>query len=108
LEVAFGSRLDNLTQAVRLEESKAALPDELNRLEATFDSRLASLMQELRVVEAKKLDAADVQVIQGQFQSALRAGLEGMTRSIAALAAAKVDRGTVSAMLADYSQGIRK
>ena len=108
LEVAFGSKLDSLTQPVRLEEAKAALLDELNRLEATFDSRLASLMQELRVIEAQKVDTADVQAIQGQFQSALRAGLEGMTRSIAALAAAKVDRGMVSAMLADYSQGIRK
>jgi hypothetical protein len=121
LQAAFDSRMTGLTQTVQAiearklgpevldlvrEEIRIALRDTPNGLEAEFNSRLEGVMQELRVLDAKKLDASSGIEIRDQHQGALRAGLEGLTSSIAALAARKVDRGIVEALLAENKETI--
>jgi len=118
LEAAFESRLASVMQVIQSidaqkldaegleairKEIDAALRDGRSALEAAFESRLASVMQ-----DAQKVDAASERAIGEQFRGALRAGLEGVTASIAALAASKVDRATVNSLLADYSEVILK
>jgi len=65
-------------------------------------------MQAVQSIEAQKLDRASEQAIREHYQAAVRAGLEGLTGSIAALAATKVGRDTVDAMLLEHSHVILK
>jgi hypothetical protein len=123
LEAVLDSRIAGLAQAVRSidaekltaeslglirEELRVELRDRLNGLEATFDSRLEGVMRALGEIDSQKLDASSAETIREQYQAALRVALEGLTGSVAALAAEKVDRATVSSLLAESSRAILK
>jgi hypothetical protein len=119
LEASVDGRITSAMQAVRSsdslkletenlqlirEELKAEALGGLVNLEATFESRFENVLQVLREVQTQRPATLSEQAIRDQYRDALRAGLEGLTNSIAALAAEKIDRATVDRLLAESSQ----
>jgi hypothetical protein len=92
-------------QSVR-DEIALVLQGIRREFETTLDSKLQLAMQRIQSIDSRKLDAERATAIREQYLDALRAALDGLSGSLAALAATKVDRETVKELLAESSRDI--
>ncbi len=91
-------------------EGKAGT-DAVSEVGAALENKLQLTRRELecqvQAVNARKADAGAIDAARNEMHAALRAALTGLTASVSAVAASRVDRATMNAMMAENSQTIR-
>jgi hypothetical protein len=84
--------------------------DALSEVGAALDRKLQltrqELEQQLQAVDARKADAGAIDAARNEMLAALRTALTGLTGSVSAVAASRVDRATMNALLAENSQAL--
>jgi uncharacterized phage infection (PIP) family protein YhgE len=102
--------IDDVNRTFRMLLDSKAGADAVAEVGAAFEIRVRALQQEMeqlaQAVDARKDDTRAIDAARGELHAALRTAFDGLTASLSALASNKVDRATVTALMAENSQAV--
>jgi Domain of unknown function (DUF4214) len=97
------------TNLRRLLDGKAeatAIPALEAGIEKRWSTRFDELAQLFEALAARQIDATELESVKKSLQASLQAALGGLTQSVTAVAASRVDRETIETLLAEASKAV--
>jgi hypothetical protein len=99
LEANFRGILDGKAEA-------AAIPALEAGIEKRWSARFDELTQLLETLAARQISATEIESVKQGLHASLQAALGGLTQSVTAVAASRVDRETMETLLAEASKAV--